>query len=256
MRLAAPAHLVDINGSAELADVEVDRRRGAGRRAGPARARLERDDGAYAALPLLRQALRHVAHPTIRNRGTTVGSIAHADPAGEMPAVLLLLRRRGRAGQRRAGPARSPRPTSSSARWSRRCARTSWPWRRTFPARRPAPAPRSLEVARRHGDYAMCGRRPPSVTADDGAVASARAALRLGRPDPGAGRPDRRRRRAAPRRRRLGRGRRARPRPRSTPRPTSTPPPTTAGTWSRVLTAPGRPGGRPRPPRPARGGRA
>ena len=42
-------------------------------------------------MPLLRQALRQVAHPTIRNRGTTVGSLVHADPAAEMPAVLLLL---------------------------------------------------------------------------------------------------------------------------------------------------------------------
>ena len=40
--------------------------------------------------PLLRQALRLVAHPAIRNRGTTVGSIAHADPSGEMTAVLAL----------------------------------------------------------------------------------------------------------------------------------------------------------------------
>ena len=51
---------------------------------------LERDDEADAALPLLRQAVRNVAHPAIRNRGTTVGSIAHADPAGEMPSVLVL----------------------------------------------------------------------------------------------------------------------------------------------------------------------
>ena len=54
-------------------------------------AQLERHEGAYAALPLLRQALLNVAHPVIRNRGTTVGSIAHADPSGEMPAVLALL---------------------------------------------------------------------------------------------------------------------------------------------------------------------
>ena len=36
------------------------------------------------ALPLLREALRLVAHPVIRNRGTTVGSLAHADPSGEI----------------------------------------------------------------------------------------------------------------------------------------------------------------------------
>ncbi len=53
-------------------------------------AELERHEGARTALPLLGQALRHVAHPAIRNRGTTVGSIAHADPAGEMPAVAVL----------------------------------------------------------------------------------------------------------------------------------------------------------------------
>ena len=51
---------------------------------------LARSEEAYAALPLLRQATLNVAHPAIRNRGTTVGSIAHADPAGEMPAVLAL----------------------------------------------------------------------------------------------------------------------------------------------------------------------
>ncbi len=51
---------------------------------------LERDAAAARALPLLRQAVRHVAHPAVRTRGTTVGSIAHADPAGEMPAVAVL----------------------------------------------------------------------------------------------------------------------------------------------------------------------
>jgi carbon-monoxide dehydrogenase medium subunit len=43
------------------------------------------------AVPLLAQALSHVAHPVIRNRGTSVGSIAHADPSGELTAVLALL---------------------------------------------------------------------------------------------------------------------------------------------------------------------
>ena len=53
-------------------------------------ARLLADESAYAALPLLRQALLNVAHPAVRNRGTTVGSIAHADAAGEMPSVLAI----------------------------------------------------------------------------------------------------------------------------------------------------------------------
>ena len=89
MRLASPAHLVDINRVAGLADVAVtdtEVRVGALVR----HAQLEHHDEAYAALPLLRQALVNVAHPVIRNRGTTVGSIAHADAAGEMPAMLAL----------------------------------------------------------------------------------------------------------------------------------------------------------------------
>ena len=89
MRLASPAHLVDINRVVGVDTVEVTAdavRVGAlVRHAG-----LERSPEAYAALPLLRQALVNVAHPAIRNRGTTVGSIAHADAAGEMPAILAL----------------------------------------------------------------------------------------------------------------------------------------------------------------------
>ncbi len=89
MRLANPGHLVDVNGVAGLDAVEV---RGDAVRVGALvrHAGLQRHEGAHDALPLLRQTLRHVAHPAIRNRGTTVGSIAHADPAGELPAVAVL----------------------------------------------------------------------------------------------------------------------------------------------------------------------
>src|SRR5438477_179887 len=90
MRLAAPGHLVDINRLGELAHVTVDA--GVVRVGALARhAAVERDAAAFAALPLLRQATGHVAHPAIRNRGTTVGSLVHADPAAELPAVLSLL---------------------------------------------------------------------------------------------------------------------------------------------------------------------
>ena len=89
MRLANPGHLVDVNLVAGLDEVTVD---DAWVRVGALvrHAGLERHEGAFAANPLLRQALRNVAHPAIRNRGTTVGSIAHADPAGEMPSVAVL----------------------------------------------------------------------------------------------------------------------------------------------------------------------
>ncbi|MFD0774340.1 FAD binding domain-containing protein, partial [Streptomonospora algeriensis] len=90
MRLAAPSVLVDLNRVAGLGGVEVGAdavRVGALVR----HSQLEADTAAVEAVPLLRQGLRLVAHPVIRNRGTTVGSIVHADPAAEMPAVLALL---------------------------------------------------------------------------------------------------------------------------------------------------------------------
>ena len=81
MRLAAPHHLVDINRLAELDYVRVD---GSTVRVGALarHARVLADTAARAAQPLLAQALRLVAHATIRNRGTTLGSIVHADPSG------------------------------------------------------------------------------------------------------------------------------------------------------------------------------
>ena len=90
MRLAAPAHLVDVNWLAELD--EVSRDDGAVRVGALARhARVEHDPGAREVLPLLGQAIGDIAHTTVRNRGTVVGSLVHADPAAELPAVLVLL---------------------------------------------------------------------------------------------------------------------------------------------------------------------
>ena len=53
---------------------------------------LEFDESAHRANPLLRETLRHIAHPVIRNRGTVGGSLAHADPAAELPCLLSTLR--------------------------------------------------------------------------------------------------------------------------------------------------------------------
>jgi len=81
MRLAAPGYLVDIN---RIPDLSYVRAEDGGVRVGALarHADVERSTAAFEALPLLRQALRLVAHPVIRNRGTTVGSLAHADPSG------------------------------------------------------------------------------------------------------------------------------------------------------------------------------
>jgi aerobic carbon-monoxide dehydrogenase medium subunit len=89
MRLAAPTALVDLNRVPGLDTVEAT---GDGVRVGALvrHGALLRDDGAARVQPLLARATANVAHPAIRNRGTTVGSIAHADPSGEMTAVLAL----------------------------------------------------------------------------------------------------------------------------------------------------------------------
>lgn len=155
MRLAAPTTLVDINRVPGLDTVEVT---GAGVRVGALvrHSQLLKDDAAAGAQPLLARAGAFVAHPAIRNRGTTVGSIAHADPAGEMTSVLAL--------------------TDGSVTVATPSGSRTVGWRDLFvgpletslhgpavvtSAFFPALPDRSgtafAEVARRKGDYAVCG---------------------------------------------------------------------------------------------------
>ena len=89
-RLAAPAALVDLGALSELCGVS---RAGDGLRIGAmtTHTTVERSPEVARVAPLLAEALPHVAHPQIRNRGTLGGSLAHADPAAELPAVMLAL---------------------------------------------------------------------------------------------------------------------------------------------------------------------
>jgi carbon-monoxide dehydrogenase medium subunit len=87
-RVVAPRLLVDINRIPELGRISID---GDGVRLGAlVRWRdIERDARLIAAHPLLLAAVSHVAHYQIRNRGTVGGSLAHADPAAEMPGLAV-----------------------------------------------------------------------------------------------------------------------------------------------------------------------
>jgi carbon-monoxide dehydrogenase medium subunit len=168
MRLSAPEELVDVNHVPGLGGVAVDAdvvRLGALAR----HSEVEHDLAACDAIPLLRQALRHVAHPTIRNRGTTVGSLVHGDPAAEMPAVLMLLdgfvtlstssgSRDVAAADFFTGPMETAVRTGELAVSA------------TF--RRPPDGSGSsfVEVSRRQGDYAVCGVGA-LVNGDDAVVA-------------------------------------------------------------------------------------
>ena len=155
MRLAAPSMLIDINALPDLGHVRVAEdgvRVGALARHAEVLASAE----AAQAQPLLGMALSHVAHPTIRNRGTTVGSIVHADAAAEMPMVLRLLEGsidvtsvRGRrtipAAELFAGPLESTLAHDEIAVEA------------FFPGLAPGAGVAFQEISRRHGDYALVG---------------------------------------------------------------------------------------------------
>jgi aerobic carbon-monoxide dehydrogenase medium subunit len=182
MRLAAPAHLVDINRLAELSYVRVE---GSQVRVGALARHAEvlRHQAAVQAQPLLAKALRWVAHPAIRNRGTTVGSIVHADPAGEMPAVLALL-----AGTVRVASTNSDRlvpaaeffvgPMETAMRPAELATEI------LVPVLPPGAGTGFAEVSRRKGDYAVCGVAAVVWLSADGKVARARAVYLSVAPSP------------------------------------------------------------------------
>jgi carbon-monoxide dehydrogenase medium subunit len=90
LRLSAPDILIDITGLDGLRGVSVNAgvlRLGALVR----HVELMHDKFVAQHAPLLTQAIAHVAHPAIRNRGTIGGNLAHADPASELPACMLVL---------------------------------------------------------------------------------------------------------------------------------------------------------------------
>jgi carbon-monoxide dehydrogenase medium subunit len=173
LRLAQPSVLIDVNRIPGLDGIEVqdDRLRvGALVRA----AALERHPDVASALPVIREALRYVAHPQIRNRTTIGGNLAHADPAAELPAVLAALDGTiglvSRSGQRDVswrdffqGVLTTARRSDEMVAWVE------------------LPRPRGLrltflEVTRRHGDFALAGACV-GVRAENGTVSDARIAL-------------------------------------------------------------------------------
>lgn len=90
MRLSAPDLLVDINGLEELSGVKLE---GNHVRIGALTRHVDIENSSVIAehCPLISQAIPHIAHPAIRNRGTFGGSIALADPAAELPACICAL---------------------------------------------------------------------------------------------------------------------------------------------------------------------
>jgi aerobic carbon-monoxide dehydrogenase medium subunit len=175
MRLAEPPDLVDINRLDELSYISNEN--GEIRIGALARhSEVERDAETAGRLPLLRQALRLVAHPVIRNRGTVVGSLVHADPAAELPAVLALLG--GSATLARRGGA--PRTVPASDFFLGPLESATKPGELAVSASFPIPAGQVgtdvTEVSRRHGDFALAGVATLVAAGAGGVVERARVA--------------------------------------------------------------------------------
>jgi carbon-monoxide dehydrogenase medium subunit len=174
LRLARPAHLLDINSVSELGQLAAW---DGGLRIGAlVRQRVaERSDLVRQRSPLLAEALPMIGHPQIRNRGTVGGSLAHADPASELPAVALALDAtllvRSTRGERtlRADQFFVSYLTTAlqadellvESRWPAWPPNTGWAY---------------LEVSRRHGDFAMLGVAATLQLASNGSIAAARLA--------------------------------------------------------------------------------
>ena len=149
MRLVRPSVLVDVNRVGELADV---RRENGSLAVG---ATVRQADARLLANPLLADVLPYIGHVVTRNRGTVCGSVAHADPAAELPLCLVLLdgmvRARGPAGTReiRASDFFASHFTTALEP-GELVVETTWP----LPG--DSAGTGFCEVAQRRGDYALC----------------------------------------------------------------------------------------------------
>lgn len=153
MRLARPGTLVDINGVASLAELTSD----GGELVVGATVRQRRlEQGVSSAVPLVSMALPWVGHRELRSRGTVCGSLAHADPAAELPAVARCLGATievaGPSGRRRVAAADFFTGAMSTAVGPGEVVTAV-----RFPHARPGDGFGFAEIARRHGDFALAG---------------------------------------------------------------------------------------------------
>ncbi|MCA6121901.1 xanthine dehydrogenase family protein subunit M [Bradyrhizobium sp. WSM 1704] len=173
LRLLSPDLLVDIGGLAELQGVAV---KGGTLVIGALTRHVDLLRSAEVALhaPLLREAAAHIAHPAIRNRGTLGGSLAHADPASELPACIAVLDAtivvRAPSGERRIAATEFFKGIYETALLPQELLVAV-----EMPARGKGSAFFFQEYARRHGDYAIAGLAA-RATIDDGRFSD----LRLG----------------------------------------------------------------------------
>jgi carbon-monoxide dehydrogenase medium subunit len=172
-RLAQPAVLVDLSGISELRSIGQNE---AGELLVGAMARqcyLERDPLVAKLAPLVHEAIPYIAHPQIRNRGTMGGSLAHADPAAELPAVTLALKARFHL-QNTAGERWVDAQEFFLGLFATSCGAEEILLEVAIP---PLPGRTGYafeEFARRHGDYALAGVAALLSLDDNGVIDEAR----------------------------------------------------------------------------------
>jgi CO/xanthine dehydrogenase FAD-binding subunit len=154
-RMAQPAVLIDLNGLDVLAYVKGEG--GTVRIGALTRYRtLQRDKAITTKVALMAEALPEVAHPAIRNRGTLGGNLSHADPASELPAVVLAL-----GGTLHAHSKKGARAITAKNFFAGVLTTALTADELLSEIELPVLPPRSgtcfMEVARRRGDYAMMG---------------------------------------------------------------------------------------------------
>jgi carbon-monoxide dehydrogenase medium subunit len=179
MRLAQPEVLIDLNRIDALSYIRPQSRDGVAGISLGAMTRqttIECSTEIRSAVPLLAEGLGWVGHPQIRNRGTVGGSIAHADPAAELPLLFQVLggvaTAQSMAGTRTIAASDFFVYTFTPALEPDEILTEVW-----FPARVPRTGHAFIEVARRHGDFALVAVAVVVTLGEDQTIAEARIAL-------------------------------------------------------------------------------
>lgn len=155
-RLAQPAVLIDLNNIAELFFLRSAADGGLAIGAMTRQRTLEREPLVAQQAPLLQATMPHIAHVQIRNRGTLGGSLAHADPAAELPAVALALKAQFRL-QNQAGERWVTAQDFYVGLFATELAADELLVEIRLPPLPPRTGWSIQEMARRHGDYALVG---------------------------------------------------------------------------------------------------
>ncbi len=181
-RLARPDRLIDINGVEELDYLRLEDgtlRIGAMTR----HAALEQSAEVSSHVPLLTEAVRFVGHVQIRNRGTVGGSVAHADPAAELPVAFAALDARFHARS-----TEGARALSAGELFVTHLTTSLRPDELLTEIEVPVPPPHTgsafVEFARRHGDFALGGAAALVALAADGSCERVAVALLSAAPTP------------------------------------------------------------------------